>query len=110
MSSKEGARVLAGPLSQPLLASEPRPVCSWVVRCVGRGDHRVGNLTDRLDGKPLPAREAAKLVEALARAMQLAHNRNVVHRDLEPANVLRSEPFPDLTRAPSPSHAAALPG
>src|SRR5207244_9943149 len=30
----------------------------------------------------------AKLVEALARAMQLAHSRNVVHRDLKPANIL----------------------
>src|SRR5215212_2711158 len=38
-----------------------------------------GNLASRIDGKPMPARESAKLVEMLARAMQLAHSRNVVH-------------------------------
>src|SRR5207247_8488971 len=47
-----------------------------------------GNLASKLDGKPMPAQEAAKLVEVLALAMELAHSRNVVHRDLKPANIL----------------------
>jgi WD40 repeat protein len=47
-----------------------------------------GSLAKRLVGKSLAPAEAASLVEALARAMQLAHSRNVVHRDLKPSNVL----------------------
>jgi WD40 repeat protein len=47
-----------------------------------------GSLAQKLAARPLPPREAARLVEALAGAMQLAHSRNIVHRDLKPANVL----------------------
>jgi WD40 repeat protein len=49
-----------------------------------------GTLAARLNGQPLPIRDTAKLVETLARAVQLAHSHNVVHRDLKPANVLLS--------------------
>ena len=40
-----------------------------------------GNLSQKLGGQALPVRESAALVCALAEAMQLAHSRNVVHRD-----------------------------
>jgi WD40 repeat protein len=47
-----------------------------------------GTLAQRLARQPLAAREAAGLVEILARAVQHAHEQGIVHRDLKPANVL----------------------
>jgi WD40 repeat protein len=47
-----------------------------------------GSLEKKLAGTPLPPREAAGLVEQVARAVQAAHEAGIVHRDLKPANVL----------------------
>ncbi len=47
-----------------------------------------GTLADHIRGRPIQPMAAAAIVEALARAVQFAHERSVVHRDLKPSNVM----------------------
>src|SRR5262249_57368005 len=57
-----------------------------------------GCLAGRLGGTPLPPAQAAALVEHLARAIDAAHQQQVIHRDLKPANVLlASDGTPKVT-------------
>jgi serine/threonine-protein kinase len=50
-----------------------------------------GSLGRQLEkDKPWPGREAALLLEKLARATHAAHQQGIIHRDLKPANILFS--------------------
>jgi eukaryotic-like serine/threonine-protein kinase len=47
-----------------------------------------GTLAQKIGGTPQPVKEAARLIETLARTIHEAHLQGIVHRDLKPANVL----------------------
>ena len=49
-----------------------------------------GTLKDRM-GKPIPWEEAVKLIMPIAEALDYAHSKGVIHRDVKPSNVLITE-------------------
>ncbi|MFB6840401.1 serine/threonine-protein kinase [Streptomyces sp. NPDC056361] len=66
----------------------------WIVMELVTG----GSLQDRLDRGPMPPAEAAGLGRELLSALRAAHERDIEHRDVKPANVLlRPDGRPVLT-------------
>jgi len=49
-----------------------------------------GTLKDRL-GKPMPWREAVRLLIPVARALEYTHEHNIINRDVKPSNILMTE-------------------
>lgn len=46
------------------------------------------SLSHRLNGRPLPGKEAARIVRQIARGIHHAHTQGIIHRDLKPSNIL----------------------
>lgn len=54
------------------------------------------------NGEKLPVETIARLLSALASAIDLAHQQNIVHRDIKPANVLLRSDTPVIPGEPLP--------
>jgi serine/threonine protein kinase len=76
------------------VAAEPKP---YLVMELVRGT----TLADRLRAGPLPTQEVAALAGQLASALAHIHRRDIVHRDVKPANILlrrdESDAYPTAT-------------
>ena len=47
-----------------------------------------GSLSDRVKERPMPAKDAARMIATFAEAIHAAHQSGIIHRDLTPSNIL----------------------
>lgn len=65
-----------------------------------------GTLAQRIGGQPQRPKDAARLVQQIAAAVEHAHQQGIVHRDLNPANVLLDDKRKDRGTGSSDAHPA----
>ena len=50
-----------------------------------------GTLGEKLKGKPLPLKQIVPILDRIAEALDIAHEKKIVHRDIKPNNILFDE-------------------
>jgi serine/threonine-protein kinase len=53
----------------------------------------LGSLRDRLDESSVTVEQGSKIIRQIASALQFAHDRKIIHRDVKPSNILIDDNF-----------------